>query len=204
MFHSEYGQDKFVSDLLPHHGGVFVEFGALDGILHSNSLFFEREHGWSGLLIEANPSAFASLAQNRPHCKTLHAAIYDHSGSVEFEKIEGGLYGWSGIKSTIEPQHRTRIQANIPLENRSVIDVPCVTLDEVLSSNAIKSIDYMSIDVEGAEQKILQVFPFQRYVIDVLGVEDNFGNQELDDLIQQNGFRFLRKVGPDRMYRRIA
>ena len=36
-------------------GGFFVECGALDGETRSNTLFFERERGWSGLLIEADP-----------------------------------------------------------------------------------------------------------------------------------------------------
>lgn len=202
-FHSEYGQDSFIANLLPHEGGTFVEFGALDGLLHSNSLYFEREKGWSGLLIEANPSAFASLAQNRPDCALLNAAIYDRSGTVEFEKIDGGLYGWSGIREEIEPQHWSRIFAQVPGWAREIIEVPCMTLEGALNQSDMKDIDFMSIDVEGAEMKVLADFPFERFNINVLSVEDNFGNLRLDDLIRQNGFRFLRKVGPDRVYQRL-
>jgi hypothetical protein len=39
-------------------GGFFVEAGAFDGEARSNSLFFERERGWTGLLFEANPQLF--------------------------------------------------------------------------------------------------------------------------------------------------
>jgi len=39
-------------------GGFFVEAGAFDGEARSNSFFFERERGWTGLLFEANPQLF--------------------------------------------------------------------------------------------------------------------------------------------------
>ena len=200
-FHSQYGQDRFVAELIPGRGRIFVEFGALDGLTDSNSLYFEQEMGWSGLLIEANPSTFERLQQNRPNAKLCNAAIFDRNGTVEFEAIGGGLYGWSGIKDNMEPQHRQRIERETEWWSRHTLTVPCRTLDDVLTEFAIKHIDYLSIDVEGAELAILKAFPFARYSIDVLGVEDNFGNPELDMLLRRHGFRFLRTVGPDRFYR---
>ena len=58
---SQYGQDKCVHETLfqSFHGGTFVEFRALDGLLDSNTLFFGREQGRAGVLIEPNPDAFA-------------------------------------------------------------------------------------------------------------------------------------------------
>ena len=200
-FHSQFGQDHFVASLIPERGKTFVEFGALDGMLHSNSLYFEQERGWTGLLIEANPSSFKALKRNRPNAKICNAAIFDRKGTVEFEKISGGYDGWSGIKESMEPQHQQRIDDGIRWWRNRTINVPCRTLDDVLTEFEINHIDYLSIDVEGAELALLKVFPFQRYSIDVLGVEDNFGNPELDELICSNGFRFLQTLGPDRFYR---
>ena len=37
----------------------YIEFGASDGILHSNSLYFERAHRWPGLLIEGKWRKFS-------------------------------------------------------------------------------------------------------------------------------------------------
>ena len=42
-------------------GGFFVECGAFDGEIESNSLFFERERAWNGLLIEADPNQYTTL-----------------------------------------------------------------------------------------------------------------------------------------------
>jgi len=44
--------------------GFFVEAGAWDGEYLSNSLFFERERNWTGLLVEPNRAAFGKLVVN--------------------------------------------------------------------------------------------------------------------------------------------
>ena len=41
---------------------ILREAGGYDGEKFSNTLYFEREHGWSGLLVEADPKNFALLS----------------------------------------------------------------------------------------------------------------------------------------------
>ena len=58
----QYGQLARVADLFKgKKGGFFIESGALNGEKLSNTLLFELELGWTGLLVEANPEAFAAL-----------------------------------------------------------------------------------------------------------------------------------------------
>lgn len=199
-YHSEYSQDAFVHSLLPKRNGIFVEFGALDGLLHSNSLFFERERDWRGLLIEANPFVYHKLSQNRPLAQTRCAAVFDRMGEIDFEVVRGGLLGWSGIVSQIEDEHWKRISQNVRPEDHAPFRVPCVTLDYALKSAGITEIDYLSIDTEGSEQAILSVFPWADYRIHILQVENNFWNAALDEMIRAAGFRFIRRIGPDFLY----
>jgi hypothetical protein len=42
--------------------GFFVEIGGYDGESFSNSLFLEKERGWSGLLVEANPYTYELMS----------------------------------------------------------------------------------------------------------------------------------------------
>ena len=59
---AQYGQDCYIDHILSaKRGGFFVEIGANDGELHSNTLFFERVRGWQGLLVEPNPFTFAQV-----------------------------------------------------------------------------------------------------------------------------------------------
>ena len=59
---SQIGQSKYIDGVLKKMtGGFFVEAGGYDGESHSNSLFFELERNWTGLLIEPIPSSFKIL-----------------------------------------------------------------------------------------------------------------------------------------------
>ena len=58
----QYGQLAKVADLFKgKRDGFFIESGALNGEKFSNTLLFELELGWKGLLVEANPEAYAIL-----------------------------------------------------------------------------------------------------------------------------------------------
>ena len=75
-FASQMGQDKYLWEEIfkknPQFGqGFFIEFGARNGIEHSNTYFYEKELGWKGLLAEAMPYEQANIVQNR-HCLLNH------------------------------------------------------------------------------------------------------------------------------------
>ena len=57
-------QVGIVSDLFKDQKeGFFIEAGAYDGEVYSNSLYFELKRGWKGLLVEPNPDALADLVR---------------------------------------------------------------------------------------------------------------------------------------------
>ena len=76
---SQVGQDlwlaRHVLRTLGEGRGVFVEAGAADGVTGSNTLWLERERGWTGLCVEPHPDAVALLRRLRPSCIPVHAAV---------------------------------------------------------------------------------------------------------------------------------
>jgi hypothetical protein len=45
MFYSQNDEDKILSNIFDKkQNGKYIELGALDGKLHSNTLFFEKKH----------------------------------------------------------------------------------------------------------------------------------------------------------------
>ena len=58
----QFGQARKLEELLQgKKGGFFIEAGAVDGQTLSNSLLFELNHNWTGLLVEANPYSYNDL-----------------------------------------------------------------------------------------------------------------------------------------------
>ena len=63
----QYGQVLEIAKLFKNKkNGFFIEAGAYDGEIYSNTLKFEMDLNWTGLLVEPNPDVFeALLTKNR-------------------------------------------------------------------------------------------------------------------------------------------
>jgi len=204
-FHSEQGQDRWLVENVfgDKRGGVFVEAGAIDGLLFSNTLHFEREKGWTGVLIEGLPAMLGRLSMNRPRSQAVGCALASSFGVAPFECVFGSQpIGWSGLVGTIGA---VRDHEKYRRGGREFIPVQTRTLAAVLTECDARHVDYLSLDVEGSEFDVLSVFPFAEFDIDVIGVEDNSGaNEALRTLLASNGYRHLARVGVDEFWRRGA
>lgn len=185
---SQLGQDLWVLERTGYkRGGYFVEFGATDGVLLSNTFLLETAFDWTGLLAEPNPEYFAELKENRK-AKALDACITGRTGeTVEF--ILADEFG--GIKDYIgRDHHAPRRQAYAELtENTVTLDT--ISLDDFLRQNkAPKAIDYISVDTEGNERDILSAFPFDKWDVAMWTVEHNFTEDRdaIFELMQANGY----------------
>jgi FkbM family methyltransferase len=204
FYRSECGEDKWLDDNIfkGKRDGVFVEAGAIDGVNCSNTYYFEKKLGWTGLCVEPNPAQFAILKKKRT-CKVDNSAIYHKPGSARFLAVEGGLTGWGGIVETIEPQHAQRIEKQIKAGDRYEIDVPCITLAEMLKKHDLQKVDFLSLDIEGAEFQVLKQFPFKDFDIDICAIEDNFGAFPIETLMVDKGYQKLTKLRVTDIYRKL-
>mmetsp|Transcript_59893 Transcript_59893/g.140088 ORF Transcript_59893/g.140088 Transcript_59893/m.140088 type:complete len:609 (+) Transcript_59893:55-1881(+) len=152
--------------------GTFVEFGALDGIAHSNTNFFEAALGWSGALAEPS-HYFNELKKNRPHSFALHGAICGKSGLRNF--VDAEWPGVSGFEDVLDPGFLEDLkQGREWITNFTIHQIKCRTLQELLDLAKLRHVDYMSVDTEGSELEILAAFPFDQYQIDTIQVESKW------------------------------
>ena len=78
-------QDLIVLDLFGFKNkGIFIEAGACDGILNSNSYLLEKEFSWSGLLVEPLKDYFIELKKNRKVNCENYALYSDDSENARF------------------------------------------------------------------------------------------------------------------------
>mmetsp|Transcript_42584 Transcript_42584/g.96259 ORF Transcript_42584/g.96259 Transcript_42584/m.96259 type:complete len:256 (-) Transcript_42584:325-1092(-) len=195
-FYSERGQDQWVR----HHllwgqaPGFFVEFGARDGVAHSNSAYFERTLGWRGLCIEPLDSEFRALQANRPQCRCVHGAISTRRAVQDFVIVDGRL-GWNGFWESMTP-HRQRqlIKLNRSGEVRlRTIRTQTYELGQLLRGSlptaAVPHVDLLSIDTEGNELSVLETLDFGAIIADVVQVERNADKLAIDRLMRRHGYR---------------
>ena len=98
----------------------------------------------------------------------------------------------SGLADEYDPRHMERIKREMGIlgGNYTDIEVECYNLNELLEDNGIRQIDYLSIDVEGLEYRILEGMDFSRVHLSVIGVENNFPDWSIPALLVEKRIRF--------------
>jgi hypothetical protein len=103
----------------------------------------------------------------------------------------------SGIKDTFDPRHLQRLN----FENKhmggstKIIKVNTKRLETICDENNISHVNYLSIDVEGAEFEVIKSINFDKVFIDVIGFENNYDNTSIPivQYLKQHNFRIIHK-----------
>jgi hypothetical protein len=174
-------QDLILLDLIGPNG-FFIDLAANDAKDLTNTLVLER-HGWNGLCIEPNPIYWYGLSHRK--CTVVGALVGGTKQKVEvkFRGVFGGIVGNMDNKLANrkkEPEAETVERYTAPIsEVLSIYNVP-------------KTIDYLSLDVEGSEYEIMKDFPFEQYTIKVLTVERP--SKKLKQLLESKGYIELKTL----------
>jgi FkbM family methyltransferase len=168
-YFSQKGQDRWVIERAAagQRNGYFVEVGAGDGRTHSNTFVLERDFGWTGLLIEPNPG-FADAIRKYRSSELITACADAEKGEKPFLAL-GYMGGLVGEDTDHAPSRRP---ATLRRHAAKVLMLPCKPLADILEeAQAPAVIDFLSMDVEGAEYRILKSFPFDRFTFRAITIE---------------------------------
>jgi len=171
-YSSQFGQDRLLDTMLFEgmRDGVFLDVGANDGIKFSNTLFFERTRGWSGLCIEADPASFDALAKNGRTAECLNIGVGVADATLPFLQVDGYHQMLSGLLATADMKAVDKaIRRNGG--TKRIIDVPVRRLGDVLAERSIREVHYLSLDIEGGEANVLRGVDFSRVMLHVATIE---------------------------------
>lgn len=196
---SQFGQDKWVvEDVFKlRKNGFFIDIGAHDGEYYSNTFILEKCLNWTGICIEPNPQQYAALINNRG-CINLNVCLDYTDHEVDF-RYDNNLFAGIVDHDTDNNPERRKEQLEASYENGGIIRMMTKTLVQVLDEcNAPHVIDFMSIDVEGAETRILRNFPFEKYIFLAIVIERP--SPELNRILEENGYVFVKNDICDTYY----
>ena len=146
-------------------GGVFVDVGAAHYRDLSMTFFLEKEFGWSGVAIDALEEWASGYEANRPRTRFFRYIVTDHEGAREpFYRLKGA------IGSTALKDRADHLEKDWDREVTEV-RVPTITLDALLERAAVEKIDFLSMDIEGAEPIALAGFDIRRFRPELVGIE---------------------------------
>ena len=167
-----------------------------------------REYlGWRGVLIEGSPLSYPRLVGNRKDDICVHAAACDVSREVHFigADLSPDVPVQTMVSGIVEFMPEKFIETWYQDANLdAAVKIPCLPLSHILTKVGLKHIDFMSLDVEGAELAVLESIDFEAVRISVMVIEtdghDKTKDQKVEDMMLENGYEVLE--GTDRAFHR--
>lgn len=194
-------EDQILRRLVGEHDpGWYIDIGAWHPTVDSVTKHF-YDRGWHGINIEPNNEYFTTLARERPRDENLSLVVGTHREVVYTQVRNSGL-------ATVDPS----IAAQIPSEydptqwRRTAYDLAYI-LERKIGDNRELTIDFMKVDVEGAEEDVLRSNDWVAYrprflcieAIHPFSREPNY--QAWEKFIIHEGYEFVEDDGLNRYYK---
>lgn len=160
----------YVMKLLKNkNNGIFVEAGAYNDGKTSRTEWLEEKFNWKGLLIQPDPRHYFSLKRhNRGRSQAIHACLsptpypkevtlHQDSEGVKINSIHSGSFD--------DDWFNTRVK--------------CFPVFSLILAMNVTNIDYLSLNTGGSELQVLETIPFNRVIIEIIGVHLSLNNSEI-------------------------
>jgi FkbM family methyltransferase len=208
MYYSQSGEDKYLNENIFKNkkNGIYLELGALDGKLYSNTKFFEDNLNWSGILIEPHPYKFKQLKINRnnENNEFYNELISNEKNELEYKFFINDFSAVSGITNTLPNAHFTtyfdKYKNILPQETKIIKPT---TLSNIINNSKFNKIDFLSLDVEGHEYEVLLSYDFKKK-IDVILIEmlsnNNIKNNMCRQILKQQNYKFYKIFKHNEIY----
>jgi FkbM family methyltransferase len=198
--YSQFGEDKIIADLLKDmkfKSIVYLDIGANNPKFISNTyLFYEK--GFRGVLVEPNPYLVGKLRYVRPKDLVVNIGI-----GIEENAIEANFYMFAeeadGLStfSLEEAKHWENVGLNgKKYKIERIWKMPLITVNNLIENYLTECPDFVSIDVEGWDLKILKTFNFDKhnpaiFCVETLAYKEDgstYRVKEMYDFLESKGY----------------
>lgn len=185
---SSAGEDMILRHLVgsDKRDGFYVDVGAFHPVRASNTCFFHL-NGWRGINIDARPGSMRAFDKLRPGDINLELGIAAERGELTYYMVDEGSSMNSFSLDFLEG-------IGMAGEVKRAIPVPVLPLAEVFDRHlpAGQKIDFMTVDVEGYDYRVLSSNDWRRFRPEIVVVEDEHTDDSRTDitrLMEGYGYR---------------
>ena len=194
--YSEHEEEWIIRDFFnDRRSGVFVDVGANHYQTHSNTYYLESALGWTGVAIDPQTAFAEDYRRHRPGTRFFVYFVSDTSdASATLYQVKENPLVASADRGFAE---RAGTNAKDAAYRAQEVSVPTVRLTDLLDRLGIARFDFLSIDVELAEPKVLTGFEIGRFRPSLVCIEAHPQvRQQILDYFAAHGYvllgRYLR------------
>lgn len=186
----------------------FIDVGACDGINGSHTYILEKDFGWDGVCIEANPEVYNILKEERKNCYKGVVSSSEEEVDLVLDPIppkyvrdsnvSHAYGGGSGIIRNMRKNHA----ANILSRGGGTLTVKTETLNSIMNKLNVPSyIELLDIDIEESDYEALISIDWSKYRFGCILMEQNDDKVEGKMKLEgYNAFIEFNEGTGDRLY----
>ena len=184
--YSIFSEELMIRDFFQdRRNGFFVDVGCAWPDKANNTYYLERHLGWTGIGIDALDDYAELWKEVRPKSKFFNFLVTDRSDALgTFYKSKG-----LGLSST------NRLHAGGSIfglkDETKEIQVPMITLADLLDREGIVQVDLLAMDIEGHELTALKGFDFGRFQPELLVIEGR--RRPVKELLTEHGYEQIMR-----------
>ena len=186
IHYGEFGEDVFINRIFKDIKiGRYVDVGCYHPFKGSLTAQLYKK-GWNGINIDLSKSSIDLFNIARKKDINLNLAISDFDGETHY-------YENSPIN-----QQNSLIKGN---DNQKKIEIRCKRLSSILLENHFYNFEYLNIDVEGSEEKVIRGLELVKFRPILITIENNnlhikeYMESKIYNILTENNYIFTGKIG---------
>ncbi|MES2372501.1 MAG: FkbM family methyltransferase [Bacteroidota bacterium] len=204
-YFSQEGEDIILERLFQgKKEGYYIDIGAHHPMRFSNTYKFYLM-GWEGINVDAMPGSMKLFDRLRPRDKNLEMPLSDTKESLNYF-----IFNEKALNTFSESEANKKDNVN-GFRIVDVIKMETFTLKDLLDQNLAKdqNIDFLSIDIEGYDFKVLNSNDWEKFRPTIVLVEEldsdieNSFKGELYLLMHKNDYRLIARTFNTSFYKDV-
>ena len=190
-YFGEFGEDILVNRFFrKKNNGFYVDIGCYHPIKGSLTYRLHKK-GWKGLNVDLSKISIDLFKLARPKDYNIHAAITDFDGETQFFEND-----------TINQQNTLENNGT----NLKKIKINAFKLQTLLEKLNIDNIDFLNIDAEGSDYKVISSLDLNKIRPKIICIEENkynikdIINGAIQNLMNSNDYFLFSRVGVSSVY----
>lgn len=200
--YSQWGEDLFINEFFKDKiDGIYLDIGCFHPVMYSNTCLLYRK-GWRGINIDINPTSIDLFNILRPKDTNLCTTINETKETFEIYYDDP----FSPV-NTLDKQFYENLENKTDKDTKKLF-VESKSMNEILNISKIdKSIDFINLDVEGMDYKILKNINLNQLKPKLISIEthnvDGLKSKDFESIVKlmkESSFSIYKRVGPTTLF----